>query len=56
LVRDTREHVRLEVEEHPPEPNPSGFKEVFRRISYGDRNPFACSQAGLVNDLDDGMS
>ena len=22
LVRDTREHVRLEMEEHPPEPSP----------------------------------
>jgi MFS family permease len=56
LVRDTREHVRLEMGEHPPEPNPLGFGEVFRRTSYGDRNLFACSQAGLVNNLNDGMS
>jgi hypothetical protein len=56
LVRDTREHVRLEAEEHPPEPSPLGFREVFRRTSYGDRNLFACSQAGLVNNLNDGMS
>ena len=56
LVRDTREHVRLETEAHPPEPNPLAFREVFRRTSYGDRNLFACSQAGLVNNLNDGMS
>lgn len=56
LVRDTREHVRLEMEEHPPEPSPLGFREVFARTTYGDRNLFACSQAGLVNNLNDGMS
>jgi hypothetical protein len=56
LVRDTREHVRLEAEEHPPEPNPLSFREVFTRTTYGDRNLFACSQAGLVNNLNDGMS
>ena len=56
LVRDTREHVLLELAEHPPEPSPLGFKEVFSRTSYGDRNLFACSQAGLVNNLNDGMS
>ena len=56
LVRDTREHVRLEMEEHPPEPNPLSFKEVLAKTSYGDRNLFAASQAGLVNNLNDGMS
>jgi MFS family permease len=56
LVRDTREHVRLEMEEHPPEPNPLTFREVFARTTYGDRNLFAASQAGLVNNLNDGMS
>jgi MFS family permease len=56
LVRDTREHVRLEMEEHPPETNPLGFREVFVKTSYGDRNLFAASQAGLVNNLNDGMS
>jgi MFS family permease len=56
VVRDTREHVKLEMEEHPPEPNPLSFREVFAKTSYGDRNLFACSQAGLVNNLNDGMS
>ena len=56
LVRDTGEHVRLEMESHPPEPSPLGFREVFLRTSFKDRNLFACSQAGLVNNLNDGMS
>lgn len=56
FVRDTREHVRLEMEEHPPEPDPLGFKEVFAKSTYVDRNLLACSQAGLVNNLNDGMS
>jgi MFS family permease len=56
LVRDTREHVRLEMEEHPPEPIPLSFREVFSTTSYGNRNLFAASQAGLVNNLNDGMS
>jgi hypothetical protein len=29
---------------------------VFAKTTYGDRNLFACSQAGLVNNLNDGMS
>src|SRR5918993_634411 len=56
LVRDTREHVRLEMEEHPPGPSPLTFREVFVKSTYRDRNLFACSQAGLVNNLNDGMS
>jgi MFS family permease len=56
LVRDTREHVRMETEEHPPEPSHMTFREIFSRTSYGDRNLFAASQAGLVNNLNDGMS
>ena len=56
LVRDTREHVRLEMEEHPSAPSPLWFKEVFAKTTYEDRNLFAASQAGLVNNLNDGMS
>ena len=56
LVRDTREYVRLETEEHPPEPSPLRFREVFVRTSLKDRDLFSCSQAGLVNNLNDGMS
>jgi MFS family permease len=56
LVRDTGEHVRLEIEEHPPGPSPLTFREVFALTSFRDRNLLACSQAGLVNNLNDGMS
>ncbi len=56
LVRDTGEHVRLEMESHPSESGPLTFREVFSRTSFKDRNLFAASQAGLVNNLNDGMS
>jgi MFS family permease len=56
LVRDTREHVRLEIGDHPRQSSPIGFWEVFTLTSFRDRNLFAASQAGLVNNLNDGMS
>jgi MFS family permease len=56
LVRDTTEHVRLEMEQHPPESAPLTFRDVFSRTSFKDRHLFACSQTGLVNNLNDGMS
>lgn len=56
LVRDTREHVRLEIGNHPRQTSSIGFWEVFTLTSFRDRNLFAASQAGLVNNLNDGMS
>jgi MFS family permease len=56
LVRDTRHHVGLEVSRHPGSAEAARFWEIFRRVSIGDRNLFAASQAGLVNNLNDGMS
>jgi MFS family permease len=57
LVRDTREHVRVELaNHHPGETSPITFREVFALASFRDRNLFAASQAGLVNNLNDGMS
>ena len=56
LVRDTRHHLGLELSGHVTAAEPVGFWEIFRRTSYGDRNLFAASQAGLVNNLNDGMS
>jgi MFS family permease len=55
LVRDTRGHVALEAGGHAPQAT-LGFWEIFRRTSFDDRNLFAASQAGLVNNLNDGMS
>lgn len=56
LIRDTRHHVSLETAGHAVAAEPVRFWEVFRRTSFGDRNLFAASQAGLVNNLNDGMS
>src|SRR5215475_9200760 len=56
LVRDTRDHVRLEASAHARQSAPINFREVFFLTSFGDRNLFAASQAGLVNNLNDGMS
>jgi len=56
LIRDTREHVRLEIGNSPRPTSMIGFWEVFALTSFRDRNLFAASQAGLVNNLNDGMS
>ncbi|TIU00318.1 MAG: MFS transporter [Mesorhizobium sp.] len=56
LVRDTREHVRLELANHQKAVSPLAFREIFMLTSFRDRNLFAASQAGLVNNLNDGMS
>jgi MFS family permease len=56
LVRDTREHVRLEIGNSLRQASTVGFWEVFMLTSFRDRSLFAASQAGLVNNLNDGMS
>jgi len=56
LVRDTRGHVRLEAASHAQPAAPITFREVFAITTSRDRNLFAASQAGLVNNLNDGMS
>jgi MFS family permease len=56
LVRDTREHVRLEAAAAAQQSIPASFREIFLLTSFRDRNLFAASQAGLVNNLNDGMS
>jgi MFS family permease len=56
LIRDTREHVRLETAGHARQEAAIRFSEVFALTSFRNRNLFAASQAGLVNNLNDGMS
>ena len=56
LVRDTRGHVALEVSQTSAPPSAISFREVFALTTFKDRNLFAASQAGLVNNLNDGMS
>jgi hypothetical protein len=56
FVRDTRDHVRLEICHSSHEATPIGFWDVLAFTSFRDRNLFSASQAGLVNNLNDGMS
>jgi MFS family permease len=56
VVRDTRHHVSLEASGVAKEASPLSFRAVFMLTSFKDRNLFASSQAGLVNNLNDGMS
>lgn len=56
VIRDTRQHVGLEAR-GATELNASlSFREVFMLTSFKNRNLFAASQAGLINNLNDGMS
>lgn len=58
LVHDTRAHARLEASMHgQPEqtPAPSSAR-VFVETSWRNKTLFSASQAGLVNNLNDGMS
>jgi MFS family permease len=57
FARDTTAHARYEARvHHGGAAAPLPFREVFVRTSWRDRNLFACSQAGLVNNLNDGMA
>ncbi|MBX3295846.1 MAG: MFS transporter [Acidobacteria bacterium] len=56
IVRDTRHHVSLEADGATEEASPLTFREVFALTSFKNRNLFAASQAGLINNLNDGMS
>jgi len=58
LVRDTRAYTQLERPTNAatsPSPPPT-FRAIFARTTWGDRTLFAACQAGLVNNLNDGMS
>src|SRR5690606_36977300 len=57
-VRETRHHVAQEVREHHAGAQAPALAqgEIFRRTSLTDRNLSSVSQAGLVNNLNDGMA
>jgi MFS family permease len=59
LVRETHGHVRSEIRKLPRTESQSESLsqwEVFKRTSLSDRNLSSVSQAGLVNNLNDGMA
>jgi MFS family permease len=60
FIRETHGHVEAETEQgaesaSPLVPRP-GLGHIFAQASWRDRDLFACSQAGLVNNLNDGMA
>jgi MFS family permease len=56
LVRETKQHVATEVRLHGVETPTLSGREVFWRTTLRDRNLSSVSQAGLVNNLNDGMA
>jgi MFS family permease len=60
FVRETRGHATREAEEHVSSAERAGrsisMREVFVRTSFRERALSACSQAGLVNNLNDGVA
>jgi len=55
FVRETHGHARHEAKGQGGAVS-MPFKEIFTRTSYRDPNLFSCSQAGMVNNLNDGMA
>jgi len=55
-VRDTGRHVELEQRDHDAEPAHSSLRSAFVFASVHDPVLRACSQAGLVNNLNDALA
>src|SRR6266700_4073799 len=57
FVRDSQAHARQEATQlaSSAAPKPS-FGEIFVRVSWKNQSLFAASQAGLVNNLNDGLA
>lgn len=58
VVRDTAAHLALELSQHPaPSPTEKAtFWATFQRTTWRDRSLRGASQAGLVNNLNDGLT
>ena len=56
LVRDTMAHVRHESQTSPADARAPTLRELFMRASWRDPALFSASQAGLVNNLNDGLA
>jgi len=55
-IRETRYHVAHESNLNARTERPLSQREVFRRTTFTDRNLSSACQAGLVNNLNDGMA
>jgi MFS family permease len=57
FVRDTADHVSLEQHRHHSgeDAGPTGMRDAFQAASYREPRLRACSQAGLVNNLNDAL-
>jgi MFS family permease len=56
IVRDTHAHARKEATEQPGGAGAVSQRALFVRTSFTDRDLSSISQAGLVNNLNDGMA
>jgi len=58
LVQDTTEHAALEAHTHQTDTknNSATFGQVFAQTSFRNPTLFSVSQAGLINNLNDGMA
>jgi MFS family permease len=58
FVRDTGAHVALEQARHHPDADgaPPRLREAFAQATYRTPSLRSCSQAGLVNNLNDGLA
>lgn len=56
FVRETRGHVRVEVAQHGPSAPDLSRRRVFALTSWREPALSAASQAGLVNNLNDGLA
>lgn len=55
LIRETKHHVHLEIRNHDKESSLSQ-RDIFLKTSFLDRNLSSVTQAGFVNNLNDGMA
>jgi MFS family permease len=56
LVRESLSHARHEAKARPASAAPRSFWSIFWLTSWKDRALFAVSQAGMINNLNDGMA
>ncbi len=57
FVRDTVDHVRVEADQRDATRSSSPtWRDIFVRTSWKDKSLSSCSQAGLVNNLNDGLA